>query len=98
MALLKKGDKRAGEGGAAVKSLRERAAAKVPVRKEGAGRLEDARKYIRSVINEMKKVHWPTRRETITYTSVVLVAVIIVGALIWIFDSLLSRLLQLIIT
>ncbi len=98
MALLKKGDKRAGDGGAAVKSLRERAITKVPAKKEGTGKLEEARKYIRSVVNEMKKVHWPTRRETITYTSVVLVAVIIVGALIWIFDSLLSRLLQLIIT
>lgn len=67
------------------------------VKKEKVNRLEQAKKYLRGVFNELKKVHWPNRREIITYTSVVVVAVIVVGILIWIFDSLLSRVLQLII-
>ncbi|RKO68042.1 preprotein translocase subunit SecE [Desulfofundulus salinus] len=60
-------------------------------------RLEQVSKYFRGVYSELKKVHWPNRREVVTYTGVVLVAVTIVGILIWIFDSLLSRLLQFII-
>jgi len=64
--------------------------------KKGPGKLGAARSYITGVINELKKVHWPNRRETTIYTSVVFVAVIIVSAFIWIFDLLLSRLLQLI--
>ncbi len=38
--------------------------------------------------NEVRKVIWPTRRETIQTTLVVIVMVIIVGAYIWILDSL----------
>ncbi|MCL6612243.1 MAG: preprotein translocase subunit SecE [Peptococcaceae bacterium] len=69
----------------------------VQVKKETAGRLERAKSYFRGVYSELKKVHWPTRREVVIYTSVVVVAVIIVGVLIWIFDSLMSRVIQLLI-
>ncbi|WP_084413501.1 preprotein translocase subunit SecE [Desulfovirgula thermocuniculi] len=65
--------------------------------RERTNRLEQVRKYFRSVYGELKKVHWPTRREVTVYTGVVLVSVSIVGILIWIFDSLLSRLMQLVI-
>lgn len=64
--------------------------------KKGPGGFSAARSYLIGVINELKKVHWPNRRETTIYTSVVLVAVLIVSALIWTFDWLLSGLLQLI--
>ncbi len=69
----------------------------VQVKKDAAGRLNRARGYFRGVYNELKKVHWPTRREVLTYTGVVVVAVTIVGILIWIFDSLMSQILKLII-
>lgn len=36
---------------------------------------------------EMKKVHWPTRQETLTYTGVVLATVAIITVLMWIVDS-----------
>lgn len=67
-------------------------------RKEKVNRLEEAKKYFKSVYGELKKVHWPTRREVLIYTGVVLVSVVIIGIIIWIFDSLLSRLMQLILT
>ncbi|RYD04169.1 hypothetical protein N752_15965 [Desulforamulus aquiferis] len=38
----------------------------------------------------MKKVHWPTRKEVITYTAVVFAAVTAVAAVIWVLDSILS--------
>lgn len=49
--------------------------------------------FLRNVWAELKKVHWPNRKEIITYTGVVLVAVAIVAALIWLVDSALSLLL-----
>lgn len=69
----------------------------VPVKKERSNSLERARSYLRGVYGELRKVHWPTRREVLIYTVVVVVAVLIVGVLIWVFDSVMSRLLQLII-
>lgn len=70
----------------------------ITLKKEsGAGRLEGIKAYFRGVWGELKKVHWPTRREVAIYTGVVLVAVSIVAFLLWIFDSLLSKVLQLII-
>jgi len=53
---------------------------------------------VRGAYNEMKKVHWPTRREVVIYTGVVLVAVSIVGIMIWIFDFGLSSIFGLILT
>jgi len=67
------------------------------VKKEKINYLEEAKKYFKSVYNELKKVHWPTRREVLVYTGVVLVSVLIIGIIIWIFDSLLSRLMQFIL-
>ena len=74
-----------------------RPAVKPVVKKEKINRLEEAKKYFKSVYSELKKVHWPTRREVLVYTGVVLVSVVIIGIIIWIFDSLLSRLLQFIL-
>ena len=40
--------------------------------------------------NEIRKVVWPTRQETFQTTAVVVVAVLIVGLLLWGLDSLLG--------
>lgn len=69
----------------------------VVVKKDTVNRFEKTRAYLRGVNSELKKVHWPTRREVAVYTVVVVIAVIIVAILIWLFDSLMSRVLQLII-
>ncbi len=53
-------------------------------------RIEQARTFFRGVVNELKKVHWPTRRETAIYTTVVVVSVAFVAILIWIFDIVLG--------
>lgn len=50
--------------------------------------------FLRNVWAELKKVHWPNRKEIITYTGVVLVAVAFVSILIWLVDSALSLLLE----
>lgn len=54
-------------------------------------------KFLKSVWNELKKVSWPNKKEMINYTIVVVVAVILMAILLWIFDSLFSLLLGLIL-
>ena len=46
-----------------------------------------AKRSSKASLNELKKVHWPTKKELITYTNVVLVTVVIIAALIWIVES-----------
>jgi preprotein translocase subunit SecE len=44
-------------------------------------------KFLKEVRSELKKVTWPTKDETKSYTSVVLVTVAIATVAIWILDS-----------
>ncbi len=53
-----------------------------------------AKSYLTSVYNELKKVHWPGRTQLMAYTGVVLVSVVIVGFIIWLFDTGLGFLLE----
>ena len=46
---------------------------------------------------ELKKVVWPTQKEVINYTMVVIVMCAIVALIVWIIDSGLNKLLSLII-
>ncbi len=57
-------------------------------RQSGAGRGLFARiaLFWRQVVAELKKVVWPTRQDLITYTTVVLVFVVIVMAFITVVD------------
>ena len=55
---------------------------------------EKAKSYLVSVYNELKKVLWPGRTQLVAYTGVVLVSVIIVGFIIWLFDTGLGFLLE----
>lgn len=54
-------------------------------------------KFFQSVWGELKKVHWPTRSEIAVYTMVVIGSVFFVSLLIWIADSILSRLVALLL-
>lgn len=51
------------------------------------GRMQETKDYLRGVWSELKKVHWPDRKQLITYTAVVLVTVAIVSLMLWIVDS-----------
>ncbi len=43
-------------------------------------------RYFRELRSELKKVVWPTPKQVLKNTVIVLVCVIIVGAFIWMFD------------
>lgn len=45
-------------------------------------------KFFKNVINELKKVSWPNKKELLNYTTVVLVMSFITATAIWIFDTL----------
>ena len=57
------------------------------------GQMAKSTEYFRGVWAELRKVHWPSRKQLFTYTGVVFVSVAIVGFLIWIVDSGLSLIL-----
>lgn len=42
--------------------------------------------FVRQVANELRKVIWPTRKELVTYTSVVLVFVLVMSAIVSVID------------
>ena len=47
--------------------------------------------FFREVIAELRKVIWPTRKELITYTGVVLVFVLIMAAIVAAYDFIFGR-------
>ena len=47
--------------------------------------------YVRQVVAELRKVVWPTRNELITYTSVVLVFVVIMTSIVSGFDFVFAK-------
>jgi preprotein translocase subunit SecE len=48
--------------------------------------------FLRQVVAELRKVIWPTRRELITYTWVVIVFVAVVTAIVGVFDLVFTEL------
>jgi preprotein translocase subunit SecE len=49
------------------------------------------RQFLREVRQELKKVAWPTRRELLAYTVVVLVSVVVLTSFVFGLDFLISR-------
>ena len=45
-------------------------------------------KWMRELKSELKKVQWPTSKQTVNNTIIVIICVIIVGIFIWVFDAL----------
>ena len=55
-------------------------------------------KWLRELKSELKKVQWPTGKQTVNNTVIVIACVIIVGMFIWIFDALASGIIGAIMT
>jgi preprotein translocase subunit SecE len=54
--------------------------------------------FFKSVVVELKKVHWPDKEKVVKYTGVVFGVVIVLGAIIWLLDTAFSGLLSLVIS
>jgi preprotein translocase subunit SecE len=51
------------------------------------GPVKKLAKQFKDVRSELKKVHWPNRRELYLYSSLVLLTVIVIGIFFWVLDS-----------
>ena len=54
-------------------------------------------RFFHDIRIELKKVNWPTRRELLVFTGIVIVVIFAVGIFFWILDTGLTALLKLII-
>lgn len=50
-------------------------------------KVKDRGRWFREMKSELKKVVWPTGKETMKNTGTVLLCSLVVGAFIWIFDA-----------
>jgi preprotein translocase subunit SecE len=57
-------------------------------------KIEASKQFLREVRTELKKVTWPSRKDTLSGTLVVLVAVFIIAIFLGIVDSGLSNLIK----
>ena len=57
-------------------------------------KIEVCRQFLREVKQELKKVTWPTRKDALSGTAVVLVAVFVIALFLGIVDSGLSSLIR----
>lgn len=68
--------------------------------KAGAGvrkpLIQRAGKFLREARAELRKVHWPNRKELVAYTVVVLAITVIVAGFVFLADVIFFRLLDLI--
>ncbi len=65
--------------------------------KASSGHGTNPKRFFNEVVAEMKKVSWSTKKELITYTGVVGIAVVVVCALIWVCDTFFARLFHIIL-
>lgn len=54
--------------------------------------------FFRGVWSELKKVHWPTKKQLVTYTGVVIVAVLVMAIAISVFDWAISSVIELLLS
>lgn len=53
--------------------------------------------YVKDVLNEMRKVSWPTRSELLSSTIIVIIVSVITALVVFVFDTVFSSLLGLIL-
>ncbi|MCG0276818.1 MAG: preprotein translocase subunit SecE [Thermosediminibacteraceae bacterium] len=63
----------------------------------GEGFIKRSSKFLKEVRSELKKVTWPTKDDLVSSTIVVLVSIALVSGFIWIIDSILIKMLELIL-
>ena len=44
-------------------------------------------KWLKEMKSELKKVQWPTKKQTVNNTLVVIACIVVVGVFIWVFDA-----------
>ena len=82
-------------------------APKAPAKAKKAAKTDDKKKpgffarigrWLRELKVELKKVQWPTRKQTINNTLIVIACVVVVGLFIWVFDFVATNAIDLLIS
>lgn len=60
-------------------------------KERGPGLVARTTTFVRQVVAELRKVIWPTRKELVTYTSVVLVFVVVMVSIVSAFDFVFTK-------
>jgi preprotein translocase subunit SecE len=60
-------------------------------------KFESAKQFLREVKTELKKVTWPSRKDTLSGTAIVLVTVFIIAIFLGVVDSGLSNLIKMLL-
>ena len=55
-------------------------------------------KWLKEMKSELKKVQWPTKKQTINNTLIVIACVIVVGLFIWVFDFIAQGVINILLT
>ncbi len=84
---MKRAQRRQGTQVERAQAAQQARRAQLQQRKERTG----IRQFLKEVRQELKKVIWPTRKELVTYTVVVLATVIVMTSLVFGLDVLFSR-------
>jgi preprotein translocase subunit SecE len=77
---------------------KRKAAAKVSLKDRTTGAIDTVSQFLREVRVELSKVTWPTRKDTLASTSVVLVIVILIAAFLGLVDLGLSKIMRLVLS
>jgi preprotein translocase subunit SecE len=77
---------------------KRKAEPKTSIIERTSGVVDTVRQFLREVRVELSKVTWPTRKDTLASTSVVLIIVIIIAAFLGIVDLGLSKLMRLLLS
>ena len=56
--------------------------------------MQSVKYFFQDVVSELKKVTWPTQKETIKMTTVVIIATVIVGAYVGSIDYALTKVIE----
>jgi preprotein translocase subunit SecE len=83
---------RSGDVGEDGEPIRKRPAAKAAPTPRAKSERTSPRQFLREVTAELRKVAWPTRSETINYSIIVLVALVVLTSFIFVVDYAFSQL------
>ena len=75
-------DSTTGSGGTALAERSADSESSPKAKKRRGGPIGRVGGFFREVVSELRKVIWPTRKELLTYTSVVIVFVVVVTAIV----------------
>ena len=67
---------------------------KKPEKKSKPGPFSRAAKWLKDMKSELKKVKWPSFKQTMNNTGIVLLCVIVAGIFIWLYDAVAKGLIE----